>query len=199
MNHYEQEINLYFELKGTPESSRESYLRRINAFVNFMQDKHKCREDIQGVFINFYTLYEQTYTLSPQQAKACNDKICLSFMDNTRIVSMDEQTVTITVRDNKNSSQTKTLTLKGVEFVRRFLMHILPKGFVKIRHYGLLANRNKKTKLELCRKLTCSPDYKAKFEGLKTIEILCILVGRSRLRSSGAIKNFALSFLRKYY
>lgn len=88
MNHYEQEINLYFELKGTPESSRESYLRRINAFVNFMQDKHKCREDIQGVFINFYTLYEQTYTLSPQQAKACNDKICLSFMEmqrNTKI------------------------------------------------------------------------------------------------------------------
>ncbi len=53
-----------------------------------------------------------------------------------------------------------------------------PKGFVKIRYYGLLANRNKKTKLELSRKLTCSPTYKPKFEGLKTIDILCILVGR---------------------
>jgi hypothetical protein len=99
-------------------------------------------------------------------------------ISNTRIVSMDEHTVTITVRDYKCSSQTKTLTLEGVEFIRRFLMHILPKGFVKIRHYGLLANRNKKTKLRLCRKLTCSPTYKPKFEGLKTIEILCMLVGR---------------------
>jgi hypothetical protein len=70
-------------------------------------------------------------------------------ISNTRIVSMDEHTVTITVRDYKCSSQTKTLTLEGVEFIRRFLMHILPKGFVKIRHYGLLANRNKKTKLRL--------------------------------------------------
>ena len=91
---------------------------------------------------------------------------------------MDEHTVTFTVRDHKHSNQIKTLTLKGVEFIRRFLAHILPKGFVKIRHYGLLANRNKKTKLKLCRKLTCSPTYKPKFEGLKTIEIICMLVGR---------------------
>ncbi|MTI84469.1 MAG: IS91 family transposase, partial [Firmicutes bacterium] len=47
-----------------------------------------------------------------------------------------------------------------------------------IRHYGILANRNKKTKLELCRKLTLSPTLKPKFEGLKTIEVLCILLGK---------------------
>ncbi|MHB1128321.1 MAG: IS91 family transposase [Bacillota bacterium] len=99
-------------------------------------------------------------------------------ISNTRIVSMDERTVTITVRDYKCSNRTKTLTLEGVEFIRRFLMHILPKGFVKIRHYGILANRNKKTKLALCRILTCSPTYKPRFEGLKTIDILCILMGR---------------------
>ncbi|MHB8156467.1 MAG: phage integrase N-terminal SAM-like domain-containing protein [Desulfocucumaceae bacterium] len=46
MNNYKQEIDLYFELKGTPDSSRESYSRRISAFVNFMQDRHKCMEDI---------------------------------------------------------------------------------------------------------------------------------------------------------
>jgi len=57
-------------------------------------------------------------------------------------------------------------------------MHVLPKGFVKIRHYGLLANRNKKTKLELSRKLTGSPTYKAIFEGLGAEEILSIIIGR---------------------
>lgn len=99
-------------------------------------------------------------------------------ISNTRIVSMDEQTVTITVKDYKNSSQKKTLTMESVEFIRRFLRHILPKGFVKIRHYGLLANRNKKTKLLLCRKLTGSPSNTPRFEGLNAVEILCLLVGR---------------------
>jgi len=97
---------------------------------------------------------------------------------NSRIVAVDENTVTITVRDRKHKHQTKKLTLTGVEFVRRFLMHVLPKGFVKIRHYGLLANRNKKTKLALCRKLTGSPTYQARFEGLTTTEILSLLTGR---------------------
>lgn len=99
-------------------------------------------------------------------------------LSSNRIISMDEQSVTIKVKDNKNGGQIKTLALKGVEFIRRFLMHVLPKGFVKIRHYGLLANRNKKTKLELSRKLTLSPTYKPKFEGLETLEILCILIGK---------------------
>lgn len=57
MNGYEQEIDLYFELKGFSESSRESYLPRINAFVNFIQDQHKCVEivtekEIEAVFIS---------------------------------------------------------------------------------------------------------------------------------------------------
>ncbi|MBP2629033.1 MAG: family transposase [Firmicutes bacterium] len=91
---------------------------------------------------------------------------------------MNEDTVTINVKDRKNKNQTKKVTLKGVEFIRRFLMHVLPKGFVKIRHYGLLANRNKKTKLELSRELKGSPTYKANFEGLGTEEILSIVIGR---------------------
>jgi site-specific recombinase XerD len=57
MNYYEQEIDLYFELKGTPESSKESYLRRIYAFVNFIQDRHKCMEDIAESDIQQYILY----------------------------------------------------------------------------------------------------------------------------------------------
>jgi len=97
---------------------------------------------------------------------------------NTRIVAMNEDTVTFNVKDRKNSNQLKKVKLSGVEFIRRFLMHVLPKGFVKIRHYGLLANRNKKTKLELSRKLTGSPIYKALFEGLGTVEILSIIIGK---------------------
>ena len=98
-------------------------------------------------------------------------------ISNHRILSVDDKTVTIGVKDYKAGNRKGTVTLTGVEFVRRFLMHILPKGFVKIRHYGILANRNKKTKLVLCRKLTCSPTYQPKFEGLAAIEIVSLLTG----------------------
>ena len=100
-------------------------------------------------------------------------------ISNTRIVSVNEHNVSFTVKDYKDASKTRKLTLTGIEFVRRFLMHILPKGFVKIRYYGILANRNKKTKLLLCRKLTQSPSCKPRFEGLNTIEIVCLLLGRN--------------------
>lgn len=99
-------------------------------------------------------------------------------ISNKRIVSVNKDTVTIAIKDYKGGSKKKAVTLNGIEFIRRFLMHILPKGFVKIRHYGILANRNKKNKLALCRKLTNSPIYKPKFEGLTTIEIVSQLVGR---------------------
>ena len=45
------------------------------------------------------------------------------------------------------------MTLKGTEFIRRYLMHVLPKRFVKIRHYGIFAGRNRPTKLALCQRL----------------------------------------------
>lgn len=97
---------------------------------------------------------------------------------NSRMVSMNTDTVTITVKGEADGSRAKMVTMKGVEFIRRFLMHVLPKGFVKIRHYGILANRNKKTKLALCRKLTNSPVYTPEFEGLTGPEILSRILGR---------------------
>ena len=95
---------------------------------------------------------------------------------NERIVSMNKEFVTFKVKNQKDKA--KTVTLKGVEFIRRFLMHILPKGFVKVRYYGLLANINRKTKLALSRRLTRSQLIKPSFEGLKKIEILSQLLGR---------------------
>jgi len=52
-----------------------------------------------------------------------------------------------------DGGQTKTMTLEAVEFIRRFLLHVLPSGFVHIRHFGFLANRNRKESLALCRSL----------------------------------------------
>ena len=67
-------------------------------------------------------------------------------VSNHRIIRMDEETVTFSVKDYRNKGQWKELTLSGVEFIRRFLMHVPPKGFVRIRHYGLLCSRSKNKK-----------------------------------------------------
>jgi len=61
-------------------------------------------------------------------------------------------TIFIKWRDYKDNKP-KLMTLDVFEFIRRFLFHVLPNGFVKIRHYGILSNRNRKTKLENCKKL----------------------------------------------
>ncbi|MBP2629030.1 MAG: integrase [Firmicutes bacterium] len=57
MKDYEQEINIYFELKGTPESSKESYFRRTQAFITFIQNQNKSIEDITESYIRQYILY----------------------------------------------------------------------------------------------------------------------------------------------
>jgi hypothetical protein len=56
-------------------------------------------------------------------------------------VSLDGGQVSFTVKDYAQQGRRSVLTLSGVEFLRRFVQHVLPRGFVKVRHYGLLANR----------------------------------------------------------
>lgn len=74
-------------------------------------------------------------------------------ISNNRIVKLENDYVTFKWRDYKDGNKEKLMTISAEEFIRRFLMHILPHKFVKIRHYGLLSNRNKKTKLKKCKKL----------------------------------------------
>ena len=74
-------------------------------------------------------------------------------ISNTRIISLQNGMVSFYYKDYKDNSKKKIMTLTAVEFIRRFLMHILPTGFVKIRHYGLLCNRSGKENLKTCRKL----------------------------------------------
>jgi len=80
-------------------------------------------------------------------------------LSNRRIVAVDaqHQTVTFTYRDYRHGSQRKELTLSALEFIRRFSLHILPPGLVRIRHYGILGNNRRKRDIEAARTiLKCS-------------------------------------------
>jgi hypothetical protein len=74
-------------------------------------------------------------------------------ISNHRLLDLDEGRVSFRYKDYANGSQKRTMRLTAVEFVRRFLLHVLPAGFVRIRHYGILCNRHRQAKLELCRSL----------------------------------------------
>ena len=71
-------------------------------------------------------------------------------ISNHRLVSFSDGQVTFRWRDSAHQNEQKLLTLSLDEFLRRFLLHILPKGFVRIRNFGFLANRNRLTLLPLC-------------------------------------------------
>jgi Putative transposase/Transposase zinc-binding domain len=98
---------------------------------------------------------------------------------NHRIVGIENGQVSFNWRDYRDHNQQKIMTLSAEEFIRRFLLHVLPSGFHRIRYYGLLGNRYRKEKLERCRHLlgmtppneSCSrprpcADYRDRYEQL---------------------------------
>lgn len=79
-------------------------------------------------------------------------------ISNNRIVGVDDGRVTFRYRDRSDKGRLRSLSLRAEEFIRRFLLHILPDRFVKIRYYGIMSNRHRKKKLQICRRLLEAAD-----------------------------------------
>jgi hypothetical protein len=74
-------------------------------------------------------------------------------ISNNRILTLRDGEVSFRWRDYSDGDRQKTMTVKAHEFIRRFLLHVLPHRYVRIRHFGLLSNRNRKDDISLCRML----------------------------------------------
>jgi len=100
-------------------------------------------------------------------------------ISNHRIVNLENGYVTFKWRDYKDHNKEKFMTLTVDEFMRRFFMHVLPRKFVKIRHYGILSNRNRSTKLQKCKELTDAVQSKSENSDVKlsAAEFLLKLTG----------------------
>ena len=105
-------------------------------------------------------------------------------ISNYRIKSMDDSSVTFTAKDYKNQGQWKEVTISGEEFIRRFLMHVPPKRFVRIRHYGLLSSRNKSSKITLCRNLLGCKKYLSRLKDLDAPAIIRLLYNKDVCKCS---------------
>jgi hypothetical protein len=131
-------------------------------------------------------------------------------ISNHRIVDIEGGEVKFRWRDYRDNNREKTMPLSADEFIRRFLLHVLPSGFHRIRYYGFLANPHRKDKLELCRQLlgmapsepsapATPEDYRDRYERLTGRSLReCPVCHRGRMvavqvlpevRSSPAIKD----------
>lgn len=84
-------------------------------------------------------------------------------------------------KDYKSAGQSKNITLDANEFIRRFLQHVLPKGFYKIRYFGFMAMCNARTKLTECLVLIDKASYIPVLEGLGALDIFRIITGNDPL------------------
>jgi Putative transposase len=115
-------------------------------------------------------------------------------LSNDRILSAHNGDVTFSYRDRKDQNRKKTMTLDTHEFIRRFLLHVIPKGFMRVRHFGFLANRSKSL-LAKCRQLldlsSALPKLPSKSVHELMLELTGIDITRCPLCQKGTLVFFA--------
>ena len=95
-------------------------------------------------------------------------------ISNHRLVSFNGEQVTFRWRDYAGGNKQRLMTVSADEFIRRFLLHVLPKGFVRIRHFGILANFRRSTFIDLCRTLLeMTPAVRSLVQGGSPFSWLC--------------------------
>lgn len=151
------------QFHGSSEKYRNHYA--FKELLNTCYDKNwipHCKKTFNGAqsVINYLGKYTHRIAIS-----------------NHRIIRMDENTVTYYVKDYREAGKWKEITISGVEFIRRFLMHVPPKRFVRIRHYGLLCTRSKTKHLSLYRNLLGCKQYLSRLKDMEMPQILETLYG----------------------
>jgi hypothetical protein len=124
------------------------------ASLEALRDPQVFRRHLDPVRHAKWVVYAKAPFAGPQQVVdyvgRYTHRIAIS---NHRIVDIEDGQVKFNWRDYRDNNQQKTMTLSAEEFIRRFLLHVLPSGFHRIRYYGFLGNRYRKEKLEHCRQL----------------------------------------------
>ncbi|MDY7093620.1 MAG: IS91 family transposase [Acidobacteriota bacterium] len=111
-------------------------------------------------------------------------------LSNQRLLRMESDTVVLTYKDYRHGGRWRLLRLRAEELIRRFLQHVLPSGFVRIRYYGLLANRHRAEALRLCREaLGASPPEGVPVEEASPPSWACPHCGEGNLRIVGRVSR----------
>src|SRR6185369_1097849 len=109
---------------------------------------------LQGLYATDWVVYAKAPFGGPEQVlKYLTGSTHRVAISNARLVKVEEDQVFFRWKDYAQGNQQKVMALEAVEFIRRFLQHVVPTGFVRIRHYGLLGNRVRAENLARCRAL----------------------------------------------
>jgi len=160
---------------------KAAYQKKELSFPDFIT-RYESRESfnllIQSVFKAKWIAYAKRPFAGPEQVLEYlgryTHRIAIS---NNRIQSIDNGKVIFTYRDRANNNELKTMTVTAKEFIRRFLLHVLPSGFMKIRYFGFLSNKNKGETIPLIRKLADNDDEWPEKKKETVIEMLFRLTG----------------------
>jgi len=127
---------------------------RFSASLEALRDPQVFRRHLDPVRNLKWVVYAKPPFAGPQQVMdyvgRYTHRVAIS---NHRIVDIENGQVKFNWRDYRDNNQQKIMTLSAEEFIRRFLLHVLPSGFHRIRYYGFLGNRYRKEKLEHCYQL----------------------------------------------
>src|SRR5215210_2003948 len=142
-------------------------------------DLPACRlPDLQALYRKSWVVYCKPPFGSPEQVLAYlgryTHRVALS---NSRLVHIDDAGVTFTWKDYADQNRIREMTLPGEEFLRRFLLHVLPERFVRIRYFGLLANRHRREALARCREVLPGRSPRPKVEKMDWRELYQKLTG----------------------
>ena len=122
--------------------------------ISTLADEREFLLFVNGVKQKDWVVYCKKPFAGPQQVLdyigRYTHRVAIS---NNRIINVENGKVTFAYRDRKNNDTQKTMTLNAEEFIRRFLLHVLPDGFVRIRHFGFLSNRYKTERIQQCREI----------------------------------------------
>src|SRR5580704_10902811 len=161
-------------------------LRQPEAFAELIAQMKACE----------WVVYAKRPFAGPQQVLdyvgRYTHRVAIS---NNRLLDIEDGQVQFRYKDYRNESQQKVMTLSADEFIRRFLLHVLPDGFQRIRYYGFLSNRHREEKLERCRQLlgpesahSTTPateppkDYRDRYEALTGVSLrLCPVCRRGQM------------------
>ena len=179
-----------FRVQSLAKEFKKRYLKKLQAaYLNeqlIFPGKTKqfaSKEGFHKLFASLlkanWIVYAKSPFAAPQQVLEYlgryTHRVAIS---NNRILSVDQGKVAFTYRDRKKNNQIRTITLDAHEFIRRFLLHILPTGFMKIRYFGFFAHKNKKTAIAIIRKLI-DPNTKLPVKIKETlVEMMLRLTGK---------------------
>ncbi|MFH0864980.1 MAG: IS91 family transposase [Bacteroidota bacterium] len=144
-------------------------------FIDFKSLKDQCYRK------NWVVYCEKPFTCSDSLIRYLGNYTHRVAISNSRILQHQDGKVSFCYKDYKSAGLKKNISIDAVEFIRRFLQHVLPAGFYKIRYFGFMAMCNMKSKLEVCFNLIEKVTFLPFLQGLTALEVWRSITGQDPL------------------